>query len=87
MGGWNMQCPLYCSKRFHEAARPHLKSIIMNANNKVKTAGDCINMALYWLEGTVDGTCETREEVLAILGQAICALQAAYTRMLFCKED
>ena len=60
-----------------------LISITMNANNKIQTAGDCINEALFWLEGTVDGTCETREEILAILAQSICALQAAYTRMLF----
>lgn len=58
----------------------------MNANKKVKTAGDCIDEALYWLEGTVDGTCETREEILAILAQSICALQAAYTRLIFDKE-
>ena len=63
-----------------------LKSINMDANNKVKTAGDCINEALFWLEGTVDGTCESREEILAILAQSICALQAAYTRMLFNAE-
>lgn len=59
----------------------------MNANKKVTTVGDCINRALYWLEGTVDGTCETKEEILAILAQSICALQAAYTRMLFNTED
>lgn len=64
-----------------------LKSITMDANKKVTNAGDCINEALFWLEGTVDGTCETREEILAILAQSICALQAAYTRMLFGKED
>lgn len=58
----------------------------MNTKNKVKTAGDCINEALFWLEGTVDGTCESREEILAILAQSICALQAAYTRMLFDRE-
>lgn len=58
----------------------------MNAKNKVKTAGDCINEALFWLEGTVDGTCESREEIIAILAQSICALQAAYTRMLFDRE-
>lgn len=58
----------------------------MDANKKIKTAGDCINEALFWLEGTVDGTCESREEVLAILAQSICALQAAYTRMLFYQE-
>lgn len=63
-----------------------LTSIIMDANNKVKNAGDCINEALFWLEGTVDGTCESREEILAILAQSICALQAAYTRMLFNTE-
>lgn len=63
-----------------------LTSINMNANNKVRTAGDCINEALFWLEGTVDGTCESREEILAILAQSICALQAAYTRMLFNTE-
>ena len=63
-----------------------LKSITMNANNKVQTAGDCINEALYWLEGTVDGTCETREDMLAILAKSICALQAAYTRLMFNKE-
>lgn len=63
-----------------------LTSIIMNANNKVRTAGDCINEALFWLEGTVDGTCETREEILAVLAQSICALQAAYTRMMFNEE-
>lgn len=58
----------------------------MNANKKIKTAGECINEALFWLEGTVDGTCESREEILAILAQSICALQAAYTRMLFNSE-
>lgn len=60
-----------------------LKSITMNANKKVTNAGDCINEALFWLEGTVDGTCETREEILAVLAQSICALQAAYTRLMF----
>lgn len=50
---------------------------------KEKNAGDCINEALFWLEGTVDGTCETREEIMAVLAQSICALQAAYTRMMF----
>ena len=64
-----------------------LKSIIMDANNKIQTAGDCINEALFWLEGTVDGTCETREEILAVLAKSICALQAAYTRLMFDKED
>lgn len=50
---------------------------------RVAYAGDCINEALFWLEGTVDGTCETREEIMAVLAQSICALQAAYTRMMF----
>lgn len=54
--------------------------------DKVKrnvNAGDCINEALFWLEGIVDGTCGTREEIMAVLAQGICALQAAYTRMMF----
>lgn len=57
----------------------------MNNNNskRIANAGDCINEALFWLEGTVDGTCETREEIMAVLAQSICALQAAYTRMMF----
>lgn len=55
----------------------------MADKNNQRTAGDCINESLYWLEGLVDGTVQTREEVLAILAQAIASLQAAYTRMMF----
>lgn len=55
----------------------------MADKNNQRTAGDCINESLYWLEGLVDGTVQTREESLAILAQAIASLQAAYTRMMF----
>lgn len=56
---------------------------IMDKNKETRTAGDCINESLFWLQGCVDGTAQTREEVLAVLAQAIASLQAAYTRMMF----
>ena len=55
----------------------------MGKNEETRTAGDCINESLFWLQGCVDGTAQTREEVLAVLAQAIASLQAAYTRMMF----
>lgn len=59
------------------------KQNIMDKNKETRTAGDCINESLFWLQGCVDGTTQTREEVLAVLAQAIASLQAAYTRMMF----
>lgn len=52
-------------------------------DKRVTNAGECINETLFWLEGLLDGTCKTREEIMAVLAQGICALQAAYTRMMF----
>lgn len=56
---------------------------IMAKDKNTRTAGDCINESLFWLQGCVDGTAQTREEVLAVLAQAIASLQAAYTRIMF----
>ena len=55
----------------------------METENKAKTARDCVNETLYWLEGLVDGTAVTREECLALLAQAITSLQGAYTYLMF----
>lgn len=47
------------------------------------TPAKCINECAFWLEGLTDGTCQSKEEVMAILAKAISSLQAAYTRILF----
>lgn len=44
-------------------------------------AGGCINSALFWLEGLVDGSNLTRAEVLELLAMAIDDLQSAYCRL------
>lgn len=50
---------------------------------RIVNAVDCINEAIYWLEQTMDGTSETREDVITVMTQGICVLQEAYTRMMF----
>ena len=44
-------------------------------------AGGCINSALFWLEGLMDGSSPTRAEALELLAMAIGDLQAAYQRL------
>lgn len=55
----------------------------MDKKKDTRTAGDCINESLFWLQGCVDGSAQTREEILAMLAQTIASLQAAYTLMMF----
>ena len=50
---------------------------------EIRTAGDCVNDALFWLEGICDGTSLTRPEAMALLAQAIHELQEAYTRLMY----
>lgn len=47
------------------------------------SAGDNVNACLFWLEGLIDGTTQTREDCLAILGKAITELQQAYERLMY----
>lgn len=51
--------------------------------NEQMTPAKLINECTFWLEGLADGSCQSKEEVMAILAKAISSLQAAYTRMLF----
>ena len=44
-------------------------------------AGGCINSALFWLEGFIDGTTLTRDEALELLTMSIDDLQSAYQRL------
>lgn len=44
-------------------------------------AGGCINSALFWLEGLMDGSNHTRADALELLAMAIDDLQAAYQRL------
>lgn len=46
-------------------------------------AGGCINSALFWLEGLIDGSSPTRTEALELLAMAIDDLQAAYQRLKY----
>lgn len=36
-----------------------------------QTAGGCVNSALFWLEGLIDGSAITKDEVVTLLTNAI----------------
>lgn len=46
-------------------------------------AGGCINSALFWLEGLMDGSSPTRAEALELLAMAIGDLQDAYQKLMY----
>lgn len=51
--------------------------------NRPHNAGDCINAAVFWLEGLTDGTSRTRREHLALLAQAIAELNNAFIALAY----
>lgn len=42
-----------------------------------KSPGQLINDCLFWVEGLVDDTCQTSDDVLALFDRAIDSLQRA----------
>lgn len=46
-----------------------------------QSAGDCVNRALFWLEGLIDQERLTRNDALELIAAAIGDLQNAYQRL------
>lgn len=42
-----------------------------------QTAGGCVNSALFWLEGLIDGSAVTKDEIITLLANSINDLTKA----------
>lgn len=61
----------------------HMNELI----NQPKTPGLLVNECLFWIEGLMDGTCQTSTDVLAVFDMAIGSLQRARQEYSLNLED